>query len=261
MTTRHLRKLATAATYGLSLILIWHVYVVSSDVPPFLLPGPTDVWLRFVQALGDGEIWPHVLYTLRNIIVGFLLGTVLGGFLGALITRKWWIDAAFSPFLVLFQAAPKIAIAPLFVLWFGLGLQSQLILIVSLVFFPMLTGMTLGLRSLDQSYLDLGRLLGLDGATRFWRIEFPAALPDVFAAARIGIIDAMTGAVLAEFISSERGLGYLLVYGNTTYQTGLLIVAIILVVLAGLTLYQVILMIERRAIRWHESQMVISTSG
>lgn len=255
------RRALGALSYLAALVLIWQGYLSAFHVPAFLLPSPIDVSVRFQEAIVSGEIWPHLLYTTRNIIVGFALGTILGTLLGALVTRNWRIDAAVSPFLVLFQAAPKIAIAPLFVLWFGLGLQSQLVLIVSLVFFPMLTGMTLGLRSLDPSYLELSRVLGVRGPRRFWLIEFPAALPSIFASARVGIIDAMTGAALAEFISSERGLGYLLVYGNTTYQTPLLIVAIILIVAVGLSLYQVILLVERRAISWHESQITVSTGG
>ena len=242
-------------------VALWQGYVALFRVPEFLLPSPVDVGRELASTVRTGELWPHVAYTLRNILLGFLLGVLAGCALGALVTRNWLIDAAASPFLVLFQSAPKIAIAPLFVLWFGLGWGSQLALIVSLVFFPMLTGMTLGLRSLDPAYLELARILGLSSWRRFRSIELPAALPDVFAAARIGVIDAMTGAVLAEFISSERGLGYLLVYSNTTYRTPLLIVAIVVIVAVGLALYQVLLLLERRLIAWHESNIAISTGG
>lgn len=256
-----LRRGAYALLYLAVVVLAWHVYVTAFDIPRFLLPDPVSVGQELVGVIASGELWPHLAYTARNILFGFILGGLLGSLLGALVTRSWLIDAAVSPFLVLFQAAPKIALAPLFVLWFGLGLVSQLALIVSLVFFPMLTGMTLGLRQLDPNYTQLGRVLGLGPIARFRTIELPSALPSVFAAARIAAIDAMTGAVLAEFISSEQGLGYLLVYSNSTYRTPLLIVSIIVIVALGLTLYQVILQAERRLISWHESQITISTGG
>ncbi len=259
--TARARQFGGALLYLVLILMIWHAYVTIFAVPKFLLPDPYSVGRELVAVITSGELWPHLIYTLRNILLGFTLGGVLGCVLGALVTRSWIIDAAMSPFLVMFQAAPKIAIAPLFVLWFGLGLTSQLALIISLVFFPMLTGMTLGLRQLDPSYLELGRILGLGSLARFGSIELPAALPSVFAAARIAAIDAMTGAVLAEFISSERGLGYLLVYSNSTYRTPLLIVAIVVIVGVGLSLYQLILVAERRLIGWHESQITPSTGG
>lgn len=261
MTSAKVRRPFLVVAYLAAVVALWQGYVALFDVPEFLLPAPTAVGRELVTTLHTGELWPHVAYTLRNILLGFLFGVLAGGLLGALVTRNWLVDAAASPFLVLFQAAPKIAIAPLFVLWFGLGSGSQLVLIVSLVFFPMLTGMTLGLRSLEPTFVELAQILGLGGWRRFRTIELPAAMPDVFAAGRIGIIDAMTGAVLAEFISSERGLGYLLVYSNTTYRTPLLIVAIIVIVVVGLALYQVLLLAERHLIGWHESRLAISTGG
>ncbi len=254
-------RLLGALAYLLVVVALWYAYVRLFSVPQFLLPDPVAVGRELVKTGASGELWPHLAYTVRNVVVGFLLGAGLGVLLGALVTRSWIIDAAMAPFLVLFQAAPKIAIAPLFVLWFGLGLTSQLALIVSLAFFPVLTGMVMGVRQIEPQYRDLGRILGLGAARQFAKIELPATLPSLFAAARISVIDSMTGAVLAEFISSERGLGYLLVYSNSTYRTPLLIVAIIVIVATGLLMYQLILLAERRLLGWHESQITPSTGG
>ncbi|WP_160149026.1 ABC transporter permease [Arcanobacterium ihumii] len=221
-----------------------------AEVPKFILPGPLDVGHEIGKIISSGELWPHFFYTARNVLSGFLLGMIFGGFLGYLCQKNPIVEAAISPFLVFLQATPKIALAPIFVLWFGFGLESQILLIFSLAFFPIMTGVMAGLASLDPQFIELGTLMKMNRWDFFRKIQGPAALPEFFTGMRIGLLDALTGAVLAEFISSDKGLGYLLVFGNSTYKTAILMSAILVIVLFGIAIYLFIQLVENRFLKW-----------
>lgn len=239
-----------AAAYVVVIIGLWWAYVTIANVPQYLLPSPVAV----SQALGElaisGELWVHLGYTVRNIALGFVGGILIGCSLGYLLWRSRWARDIASPYIVVLQAAPKIAIAPLLVLWFGLGLESQLVLILTLTFFPMMIAMQLGLASTPPALGDLSRVLGLSRSRYLFQFQLPNATPELFAGAKIAIVDAMTGAFLAEFISAQEGLGYLMVLGNTSYNSSLLIAAVIVTVITGLAGFGVISLAERRVLRW-----------
>lgn len=233
-------------------VAIWWAYVTLAQVPSYLLPGPVPVAEAFGTLVASGELWMHLGFTMRNIVVGFAGGVLIGCALGYLLWRSRWARDIANPYIVVLQAAPKIAIAPLLVLWFGLGLESQLALILMLTFFPMMVSMQLGLSSTPPAMHDLGRVLGLGSWRRLTQLQLPGAVPDLFAGAKIAIVDAMTGAFLAEYISAQQGLGYLMVLGNTSYNTPLLFAAVIVTVATGLIGFGVISIAERRLLRWRD---------
>jgi NitT/TauT family transport system permease protein len=241
--------------YVVAIGAIWWAYTAVTGVPAFILPSPVAVAQELEDLIVSGELLPHLLYTLRNIVLGFAIGAALGCVLAVLIHRNWIVESIAEPFLVLFQAAPKIALAPLFVLWFGLGVGSQIALVVCLAFFPILTGALGGLRSVDPHLDEVGRVMGMSPMKRLFAVQLPSALPGIFAGAKIGVVDAMTGAVLAEFISSDHGLGYLLVFGNSTYKTQILVASIVVIVAVGLVLFAVVDKAERRLLFWQETEV------
>jgi NitT/TauT family transport system permease protein len=242
------RGLPPIADHGiglLAILLAWQLYVTLGDVPEFLLPAPDRVGRAIASLAADGGLLRHLGFTLGNIVAGFVLGAVLGLAAGVALAAwpraERWLE---GPILIL-QTAPKIALAPLFVIWFGLGVASKIALIVSLVAFPVLVGTLVGLRSLDPRLRDLAGILDLTRWQRLRRIELPAALPDIFAA-----VQAVVGAILGEWMSGSLGLGHLMTYASATYRTPLLFAAIALTVLLGLLVHLALEAAERRLLSW-----------
>ncbi|WP_329254426.1 ABC transporter permease [Actinoallomurus sp. NBC_01490] len=240
----------SAVAYVVVIVVAWSLYVRWADVPGYLLPPPGDVLSAAGHLVTGGQLWPNLAYTLRNIAGGFVGGSLIGVALGWLLWSSRIVREVLSPYVVLLQAAPKIAVAPLLVLWFGLSFTSQFVLILLLVFFPMMVAAMLGLRDVSPDVATLGRLLHLPRWQYLRVIQIPAAMPALLAGAKIAVIDAMTGAFLAEYLSSQRGLGYLMVLGNTSNDTPMLIAAVIITVLVGLLGFGLISLAEKRILRW-----------
>lgn len=243
----------TTLAYLVVIIGAWALYVQIAHVPSFLLPAPAAVWNAFVEMAANGQLWGNLAYTVRNILLGFVSGIVIGVALGYVLWRSRWAREIAAPYIIILQAAPKIAIAPLLVLWFGLGLASQLALILMLTFFPMMVATQLGLSSISADVQTLARLLEMGRWRYFVTVQIPGAMPDLISGAKIAIIDAMTGAFLAEFISAQAGLGFLMVLGNSSYNTPMLFAAVIITVLLGLLGFGAVTLAERRLLRWRST--------
>jgi NitT/TauT family transport system permease protein len=250
-TTRHL---LTTLGYVVLVIGIWQLYVAAFDVPVYLLPAPDAVWNSLVEMATNGLLWGNLAYTVRNILIGLIGGIIIGTGLGYLLWASRWVREIAAPYIVVLQAAPKIAVAPLLVLWFGLGMESQLALILMLTFFPMMVSMNLGLSSISSDVETLGRLLNM-GRWRYFRtVQLPGSMPELISGAKIAVIDAMTGAFLAEYITAQEGLGFLMVLGNSSYNTPMLIASVILTVIAGLAGFGAISLAEKRLLRWRTAR-------
>lgn len=247
------KRLAAWIDYALALIVLlaaWWFATGPMEMPTYLLPSPLRTWNALVGIAVTGELWVHLGFTLQNIVLGLVLGCVAGIALAYLMTRfpklAVWLDGP----LVILQTAPKIALAPLFVVWFGFGILSKIILIFSLVFFPVFIGAIAGFRSLDPKMKDLAKLLGLSTFQRFRQIELPSAMPEVFVGVKIGAVQALVGAVLAEWMSGKFGLGYLMTFASATYKTPLLFAAVLMTVVLGLLLHVILTMLENRLLSW-----------
>jgi NitT/TauT family transport system permease protein len=259
--TRHTKKLPTPArhllvtlAYVVVIVGVWQLYVTVAEVPIYLLPSPQTVWSAITELASSGMLWSNLGYTLRNIVIGFVGGVLIGTALGYLLWASRWAREIAAPYIVVLQAAPKIAIAPLLVLWFGLGMESQLALILMLSFFPMMVAMQLGLSSISSDVATLGRLLNMSRGRYFRTVQLPGSMPYLISGAKIAVIDAMTGAFLAEYISAQEGLGFLMVLGNSSYNTPMLIAAVLLTVAAGLTGFGLITLAEKRLLRWRSAR-------
>jgi NitT/TauT family transport system permease protein len=232
------------------LIGLWWGYVTLFKVPPFILPPPQMVGSELVRLFAGGTIWPHLGHTLGIILAGFVLGSMGGLLLGLVLARLPGLERMIAPYLLFIQTAPKIALAPLFILWFGLGITSKIILVVSLVFFPVMIGTVLGLRSVSPAMLELSRILHLSQRQRFLRIELPAAVPEIFSGLKVGAVQATIGAILAEWLSGGTGLGYLMVFAGTTYKAPLLFAMVIVTALLGIAVYQALAQCEKWLLSW-----------
>jgi NitT/TauT family transport system permease protein len=244
-----LRRIAFLITPAL-MLLVWYVVAENELVRAFLLPHPRTVAERFHSVLMDGSLWRHTRVTLEEVLIGLGIGACVGMILGYWIAKIPLLEVLVSPIVVLFQATPIIAYAPLLVIWFGSGVQSKVITCVLIVFFPILLTTVTGVRSVPQNLRDLMRVSNATGWQTFRKLEVPAAFPVLMAGLKTGATLAVIGAVVGEFIAANAGLGFLLNTARQRYDTPLVFVsAITLAVIAG-ALYFCVVLLERRVLAW-----------
>ncbi|MEQ8698656.1 MAG: ABC transporter permease [Bauldia litoralis] len=233
------------------LLIVWEAWVRIADVPVYLLPPPSMV------AVDLFERWPrvfdHALVTGNEIVAGFLLAVVVSIPLAMIIAYSRPVERSLYPVIVFLQIVPKIAIAPLFIIWFGFGFTPKLLLVFLLSFFPIVVSGIAGFKSLDPDVMDLARSTGANGLKMFLRIRLPQALPQIFTGLKVGAALAATAAVVAEFVASDSGLGYLLLEYNSNLETPMVFAVIIVLSVLGLLVYYAVELIERLAIPWHVS--------
>ena len=233
-------------------ILAWWLVSRLTGLPAFILPSPMQVLVRFGTALGDGSLLVHTLATLEEIILGLLAGTLAATVLGYLLAKSRLFERLVSPYLVAMQAVPIVAIAPLMVIWFGPGMVSKVLICSLIVFFPVLVNTVVGIRAVPRS---LHALMGSLRATRLQvllKLELPASLPILLGGLRIGATLSVIGAVVGELVGANRGLGFLINIGRGQYDTALVFVAIITLVIMALLLYSLVAYFEHRLLAWQE---------
>lgn len=236
------------------LVIIWQLYITQANVPAFMLPSPMNVFKEIVNQMISGKIWPHLLITGFETVAGFVLATIFGLVLGYFIYKNETIRLTLMPFLIFFQVAPKIALVPIFIIWFGLGLFSKLFVVFSMVFFPIIIGMIDGMNAIPKDMYDLMTVIKADRSQVFRSLELPYALPAIFAALKVGIIQAIIGATVAEWMSGQNGLGYLQTYAASTFNTPLLIAGIFFTIFLGLIFYAIIEYFESHFLSWNETE-------
>ncbi|SHH52754.1 NitT/TauT family transport system permease protein [Anaerosphaera aminiphila DSM 21120] len=235
-------------------LIIWQIYVHISKIPTYVLPSPSIVLSELFNLFLTGDIWFHLFITSAEVILGFVIGSILGMILGYIIVKFETLKLALMPYLIFAQTAPKIALVPLFVIWFGIGFTSKVILIISMVIFPVMSGMITGVDSIPEDSRNLMKILKSSPLQLFTQLELPYSLPSLFSSFKIGIVQAVIGAIVAEWISGKQGLGYLLTYASSTYNTPMLIAGIVVTIVVGVVTYELIGFIENKLIYWHDSK-------
>ena len=228
----------------------WQALVWLLELPAFILPSPAQVGARFGRALADGTLLRHTGTTLVEVLAGLGSGVLFATLLGYLLSRSTFLENVLQPFLVASQAIPTVAIAPLLVIWFGPGLFSKVLICALIVFFPVLVNTVVGLRNVPDNLRDLMRSLRANRWQTFRLLEFPAALPVLLGGLRIGATLSVIGAVVGELVGANRGLGFLINVGRGQYDTALVFVGVFTLVILALILYSVVLLAERRLLRW-----------
>ena len=254
-----LRKRAGLLAIFVVLFLLWEYAVWLFGVKEYLLPPPSKVWSEFVKR------WDTVLQgaivTTQEIIGGYLIAVVVSVPMALLVARSRFIEESVYPVVVFLQIIPKIAIAPLFIIWLGFGIAPKLLIVFLLCFFPIVVASVAGFKSVDPEIRDFARTTGASGWTMFLKIQLPQALPDIFTGLKVGAALAATAAVVAEFVAADRGLGYLLLQYNGNFETPMVFAIIILLSLIGLAVYYAVEVIERLVIPWHVSQRPAGVTG
>jgi NitT/TauT family transport system permease protein len=240
--------LSVVAVFGLFL-LAWKGIVVVTGLRPFILPPPETVAARFVTAIADGTIAPHLFTTLVEVALGFLVGAGLALIVGYALARSAVVERLLSPYLVAAQATPILALAPLFALWFGSGLLGKVVICALIVFFPVAVATMVGIRSVDARLLELGRSLRATRRQILTTLEIPAALPNILGGMRVGVTLAVVGAIVGEWAGAERGLGVLInLARGSLFDTPLMFATLLTIALVGIALYLVVVAIERRMV-------------
>lgn len=246
-------KLALPSAAVLLFLIFWSVYVRSSAVSTFILPPPELIALAFFDLLRDPKVWHHAMVTITEAVSGFAIAVILGMVLGFVLARVEMLEWTFKPFIVAFQLIPKIALAPLFILWFGFGLESKIVIAAALAFFPVFSNALLAFRSVEPGDKDVLTMLQANSVQRFFVLDLPTALPVVLAGMEVAVVMSMIGAIVGEFIGGNEGLGYLAVaYLQELRVTGLFAV-IVLLTLIGLALYSIIAQLRHWFAPWHTS--------
>lgn len=236
----------------IALIAAWWAAVAILKVPSFLLPPPQDVLPRIWE--GRQSLFNHSMITIQEILLGFGLSVVTAIPLGLLIALSPIAKRMLYPLLVFIQLVPKIAIAPLFVVWMGFGLTSKVMLTLLLTFFPLLLASIAGFQILDQRLLYLTRSMGATTWQTFRYLRFPAALPVIFGGLKTSATIAATAAIVAEFVGSNNGLGYILLQGTANLDTTLVFAVLFLLTIIGLALNTIVEVVEYVMTPWQRSQ-------
>jgi NitT/TauT family transport system permease protein len=239
---RAFRKLVLPVLLAGFVLLIWQVGVQVTNVSALLIVPPSVVWQTLAQD------WPVLLQqampTLIDTVVGFALAALVGSLLGAVMTLSHRVHQAINPHVVLFQLIPKVALAPLFIVWLGVGPTSRLAFALFLAFFPMVVATSTGLMSADRNAVRLCQSLTASRLQTFLAVRIPYAVPHIFAGLKISVTMAMIGVIVGEFVTAQQGLGYIIMFASSAGETALVFAAIVLLCVIGLVLYGLVELAE-----------------
>lgn len=235
---------------------IWEAAISLFAVPLYLFPAPSDIFWALVDRLGSGLYIEHGLHTLSEALLGFLCAAVAGITLGSVIAQFRLVEKTLYPYLIAIQTTPKVAIAPLFIMWFGFGMTSKVIIAAIVAFFPILVNVIAGLRSTDVQRIELMQSLRASRWQIFCMVRLPSALPMIFAGLQIAIIFAILGAIVGEFVGSNAGLGNLILQMNFNLDTAGVFGALVCLSAMGIALHVIMQRIQKRLLFWADESKV-----
>ncbi len=231
-------------------LAVWEVLVKITEVPEYILPAPSRIFFAMYNGIITNVYPQHFMVTLTETLLGFLVGTALAFMLGTIVALSRRVEYFLYPFIVMFQAMPKVALAPLIIVWFGLGLTSKVINAALVAFFPLMVNTIVGLRSAEEDRINLMRSLAASRWQIFFMLQLPNALPYIFAGLEIAMIFALIGAIVAEFVGAERGLGMLIQSMNFNMDVAGQFSILLILSGLGLILNGLIAFARRRLLFW-----------
>lgn len=232
------------------LMATWEVAVRILEIPAIVLPAPSDVGVALVREVTSPSFLYHLGVTFIEIVAGFAAGAALGIVLGIAIGQSEFLERVAYPYVVAFQTVPKVAIAPIIVIWFGYGLSSKVVITATIVFFPLLANTIAGLRSAPRDQIEMLRAHTANDWQVFRMVRLPQALPYIFAGLDIAVVLAVIGAVVGEFVGAKAGLGFLILQKNFTFDMAGSFAILIVLSLIGVGLHAIIVTIQRRLLFW-----------
>jgi len=230
------------------ILLLWEASIRGFHVRAVVLPAPSDILAELVADMA----WylSNAWHTLITTLFGFLLALVIGIFIAVLLVGMPWFESTIYPLIISFNSVPKVAVAPLFVVWLGTGVKSQVAISFLIAVFAIIVDSAHGLRSIPADVVDLGRILKGTRFDIFFKIRLPCALPSILAGAKIAISLALVGAIVGEFVASEKGLGYIILSAQGSFEMPRVFAALFLLGGMGMLLFTAIEIVERRMLAW-----------
>ena len=243
MSRESLQRYSLAVLSHLLLVVAWQVFIVVGNVPKFVMPSP---WETFHALVVPNYRWmENITVTTVEIFGGYILAVVVGIAVALLFSWFRWLELVAMPLLVSLNMIPKVALGPLIIVWFKYGIGPNIMMAFAICFFPIILTTTRGLREVEPDLLDLVRTLKGSRWQIFTKIQLPGALPYIFSGMKVAAILAVAGAIVGEFLGSDRGLGYLMLQVQVTLDTAAMFMAVILITLIGGLLYLIVLGLER----------------
>jgi NitT/TauT family transport system permease protein len=258
-------ELVLAPVLLVVILVTWEWGVPYFDVPNYVLPTPSAIGVALWRGLDAGFMarggyWLHTWVTVWEVLLGFFIGSGVGLLLGTVISQFRIIEATLRIYLVAIQSLPKIALAPIIVLWFGFGLTSKVVIICLLTFFPLLINSMAGFKAVDPERLELMRALGANPWQIFWKVRLPSAMPYIFAGLDMAAVFAVVGAVVGEFVGAQRGLGTLILSMNAQMDIAGTFSVFIILAIVGIVIHKALRAVERRVLFWSgEEQRMMGT--
>jgi NitT/TauT family transport system permease protein len=234
-------------------LAVWEAGVRYFAVPVYILPTPSGIAQAFWRGVSSLVYVNNLWITLLETVLGFVFGAALAFVLGTLLALSRKTEYYCYPFIIMFQSLPKVALAPLIVIWFGLGLTSKVINAALIAFFPLMVNTIVGLRSADEDRVNLMRSLDASEAQIFWMLRLPGALPFIMAGLEVAMIFALIGAIVAEFVGATQGLGMLIESLNFSADVAGVFSILFILSMLGLLLNQIIVALRRRVLFWDPS--------
>jgi NitT/TauT family transport system permease protein len=237
--------------YVVALLVVWEGSVRLSGIHSYLLPSATGVWTALVGAAPN--LLPHVLVTIWETLAGFALSAVFGVLVAVLVVYSPALREVVMPTLVAFNAAPKVVLAPLLVIWLGLGIESKIAMAFLLSFFPVVVNTATGLAEVEPELVKLFQLMRASELQTFVKVRLPNALPSFIDGLKIALPIAMIGAVVGEFVGARKGLGYVILLAGANLNTELLFAVVLVIAALSVVLYEILVLFERRLLTWRPS--------
>jgi NitT/TauT family transport system permease protein len=246
-------ELPLAVVLFLAVVGGWELLVRLFAVPKIVLPTPSSVALAIWHGLGEGDMLKHFGVTFYETLAGFVLGSAFGLVLGALIGQFPLLERTLYPYVVAFQTLPKVAIAPIIVIWFGYGVSSKVVITATIAFFPLLANTIVGLRSVPTEQIELMVAFTASRWQIFWKARLPQALPYIFVGLDVAIVLSVIGAIVGEFVGAQAGLGYLILQRNFNMDMAGVFAILVVLSAMGIGLHMLVNAIQRRVVFWMES--------
>ena len=250
MLTPRLRRGLVSIVLLIALLSAWEGAIRVFDISSLMFPAPSSIALALKAGLISGLYWQHIGVTMFEMLVGLLIGAVCGFVIGVVISEFEQVGRILFPYLVSIQSLPKVAIAPVIIMWFGFGIESKLVVVALITFFPILINTLSGLSIIDEQRIDLMRVLLADRWQTFLYVRLPSAAPTIFAGLNVAAVLALTGAIVAEFVGAQRGLGVLLMQSQTNLDTAGMFAVLVLLACIGLAANLSVRRLERIVLYW-----------
>lgn len=228
----------------------WEFYVWVSETPAFVLPAPSVVCKQLVSLLGNTMFWDNFRVTIYEVLMGYALGILIAIVLGVLISQIRLLDLSLMPYIVAFQTIPSVALAPIFLQWFGYGLASKIVMAALIAFFPVLVNVIAGLQASGREEVQMLKAFGANRLQVLLKVRVPNSLSYVFAGLELGVVFALVGAIVAEFVGAQKGLGKMILQFNEQFNIAGMFAILIVLAAIGMTMHSVVRMAKHRIVFW-----------